>query len=96
MNAKLKKETTALLNKKLPNTEKSRVYHIVDETIVGSAVDNIAEQAGDLMGRLTMLDVEVSPSNPQEKIDQNIAGANKIIFNTLIDETIKQLSEHKI
>ncbi len=96
MNAKLKKEIKNLLGAKLPQTGKSRIYHVVDERIVGGAVEDIAEQTGDLMGKLTTLDVEVSRDNPQAKIDQNISGAHDMIFNALVDETIRQLTQDRI
>ena len=96
MNAKLKKEIKALLNKKLPQSGRTMVYHVVDERIAGSTIDEIGEQTGELMGKLTTLNVEASPSNPQTKIDQDISGAHDMIFNALVDETIRQLTQDRI
>lgn len=96
MNAKLKKEINRLLNKKLPQSGRTLVYHTVDERIVGGAIEDIADQTGELMGKLTTLDVEANHSNPQAKIDRNISSAHDMIFNALIDETIKQLIQDRI
>lgn len=102
MNAKLKKEIKTLLKQKARHlgqeerySKKSVLYHTVDERIMGETLDAIADQAGELMGKLTTLDVEATPANPQAKIDQNINGAHDMIYNALIDETIRQLTEHK-
>ncbi len=96
MNAKLKKEIQKLLNTKLPQSGRTMADHVVDERIVGGTIDEIAEQTGYLMGKLTTLDVEATPANPQAKIDQNISGAHDMIFNALVDETIRQLTQDRI
>ncbi len=96
MNAKLKKEIKTLLNKKLPQSGRTMAYHVVDERIVGGTIDEIAEQTGNLMGKLTTLDVEAAPTNAQVKIDKNIGDAHDMIFNALIDETIRQLTQDRI
>ena len=102
MNAKLKKEIKTLLKQKARYlgqeerySKKSVLYHTVDERIIGETLDAIADQAGELMGKLTTLDVEAAPGNSQARIDQNINGAHDMIYNVLIDETIRQLTEHK-
>ncbi len=102
MNAKLKKEIKTLLKQKARYlgqeerySKRSVLYHTVDERVIGETLDEIANQTGELMGKLTTLDVEASPKNPQAGIDQNINGAHDMIYNALIDETIRQLTEHK-
>lgn len=102
MKAKLKKEIKTLLKQKARHlgqeerySKKSVLYNIVDERVIGETLDEIANQTGELMGRLTTLDVEASPANPQSKIDKEINGAHDMIYNALIDETIRQLTGHK-
>ena len=102
MNAKLKKEIRTLLKQKARYlgqeerySKKSLLYHTVDERVIGETLDEIANQVGELMGKLTTLDVEPSPANPQARIDQNISGAHDMIYNALVDETIRQLIQHK-
>ena len=96
MNAKIKKDVRTLLYSKIARTRRSAIDHVVDEIIIGSTMDNIAEQTTDLMGKLTTLDVETTPHNPQAKIDKNLNSAHDMIYDALIDETIRQLIQQKL
>lgn len=64
---------------------KDRAQSIVDERIVPEILDNVAEWTGEIMGKLTTLNVETGPKKEDQVFNQ--------IYEGLVKETVKQLEK---